>query len=143
VALQLSPPLCHFFFLCVCVRARGDKSDFDHRKDGMAHSSGLMALMDAERQAQDIVATARQQKTIMVKKARDEAQEEVRRFREEREEQYRKYVQQFKGATEEYCARLRGVTEKQVADLRATAEAKGDEVVRLLVDAVVTVDFDV
>jgi len=107
----------------------------------MSQESGLQKLLDAEREAQDIVSTARKERDVMVKNSRREADEEVRRYREERDAQFREYVQQFKGVTESYVSKLKGISDKEIAGIRAVTEQKGDEVVDLLVKAVTEVDY--
>eukprot|EP01105_Mastigella_eilhardi_P006595 TRINITY_DN18132_c0_g1_i1.p2 TRINITY_DN18132_c0_g1~~TRINITY_DN18132_c0_g1_i1.p2 ORF type:complete len:130 (+),score=35.18 TRINITY_DN18132_c0_g1_i1:51-392(+) len=100
----------------------------------------VQLLMEAERQAQDIVNKAKREKTTMLKAAREEARDEISAYKGERDRGFQEFVQAHTGDTNERTTVMRAETDKQIQQIYAETQANGAAVLRLLIETVLDVD---
>merc|ERR1711934_417194 len=104
---------------------------------------GIQQLLNAEQDAQLIVNQAREAKGQMIKKARDEALQEVEQYRKAKQDEFARLVQEQTSTTDDNSAQLAQTTDAEIQVILGQANAKGEDVISLLLKAVQDVCVDV
>ena len=103
-------------------------------------NTGLQLLLDAEKQAQELVAKARKEKLQMMKTAREEARDEIQKFRKEKDAEYQEFEKTHSGDTDDATAQMKKKTEDGIAAIKKDTEENSQRVVDMLIDYVVDVE---
>merc|ERR1711907_407842 len=111
------------------------------RQSTMADSDGhgIKELLQAEKQAADIVQEAKKKRQDKMKKAKEDAEREIAEYRKQREEQFEAYKAEHSTGGTSSSAALRTQTDAAVSALEAEAAKNRKNVVDLLVKYVTTV----
>eukprot|EP01113_Clastostelium_recurvatum_P044046 TRINITY_DN738_c0_g1_i1.p1 TRINITY_DN738_c0_g1~~TRINITY_DN738_c0_g1_i1.p1 ORF type:complete len:123 (+),score=37.19 TRINITY_DN738_c0_g1_i1:3-371(+) len=102
---------------------------------------GIQQLLQAEQRAQEKIAAARKEKTILMKQAKDEADRDIAEYRAQREAQYQEHSKKHMGSTDEYTKSLGRDTALQIDGITKMARDNQDKVISLLLDSVTQVNF--
>ncbi|KAH3768058.1 V-type H+-transporting ATPase subunit G [Pelomyxa schiedti] len=104
-------------------------------------SQAVAQLMEAEKQAQEIVNKAKRERVALLKSARDEAKEELVAYKAERDHIFQEFCAQHTGDAEQYTAQMRDRTAKQVALIKDDTAKNGDKVMNMLLNIVCDPDL--
>lgn len=100
--------------------------------------SGIQSLLKTEKEAQEIVAKARQYRANKLKAAKSDAQVEIEAYKAKKAEELKKFEDEFNGSNEQLEADAENEVKTELAKIKKTAQEKKDAVVKLLVDSIVT-----
>jgi len=103
---------------------------------------GISQLLEAEREAQRIIAEARKEKEAKRKQAELEAAKEIAEFKAERESAFRKYEAEHGVSSTDYNKTLEEETKQKIREVQQNAKANENEVVRILLQSVQDVALD-
>uniref|UniRef100_A0A7S3VT47 V-type proton ATPase subunit G n=1 Tax=Dunaliella tertiolecta TaxID=3047 RepID=A0A7S3VT47_DUNTE len=106
-----------------------------------AGADGIQKLLAAEQEAQRIVLEARRVKQERLREAKTEAEKEIAAYRAEREGLYQKKVSEGSSGSQATLQRLTQETGVEVAKVQDDVKAKKQQVVDMLYDHVVNVQF--
>jgi V-type H+-transporting ATPase subunit G len=104
-------------------------------------TDGIKKLMEAEQEAQKIVAEARKFKTERLKQAKAEADKEIAAYRAEREGAYQKKLADSSSGSTSTFQRLSQETQMNITNLQNSVRAKKQAVLTSLLGYVATVKF--
>jgi V-type H+-transporting ATPase subunit G len=105
-----------------------------------AGQDGIQRLLAAEQEAQAIVAKARQAKAERLKEAKEEAERDVAAYKKEREEEFSKKIADDSSSNKENASRMHAESEKAVAAIQKSIASKKEEVLKMLLSQVETVE---
>lgn len=103
-------------------------------------SSGIQTLLEAEKEASEIIARARKQKTQRLKEAKDEAEKEIQEFRAKKEEEFQAYLATNSGNTDEATKKLQLETDQKLKDVQQAYLLNKEAVIKKLLEAVAAID---
>jgi len=98
--------------------------------------AGIQQLLQAEQQAQAIVAKAKQDKNLLLKRAREESEKDIAVIRAQREAQFQDYVKTHIGSKGEHSSLLAQKADAEITQVQQQVAAKQADVVKLLLSAV-------
>ncbi|ODV90571.1 hypothetical protein CANCADRAFT_108032 [Tortispora caseinolytica NRRL Y-17796] len=101
-------------------------------------SAGIKTLLEAEKEAQEIVQKARAYRTQRLKAARSEAAKEIEEYKKQQEKKFNEFVAQHSGDTTKLESDAAAQVEKEVAAVKEAASKNADKVVDDLVKAILT-----
>ncbi|PGH14572.1 V-type ATPase, G subunit [Polytolypa hystricis UAMH7299] len=107
--------------------------------DSAQNSAGIQTLLDAEREAQKIVQTAREYRTKRVKDARVEAQKEIEEYRKIKEEEFKKFEAEHSSGNKIAEDEANKEAEVKLQEITDAGKEKGGTVVGNLIQAVIDV----
>jgi len=105
-----------------------------------AGQDGIQRLLAAEQEAQAIVAKARQAKAERLKEAKEEAERDVAAYKKEREEEFSKKIADDSSSNKENASRMHAESEKAVEAIQKSIASKKEEVLKMLLSQVETVE---
>ncbi|RPB23719.1 V-type proton ATPase subunit G [Terfezia boudieri ATCC MYA-4762] len=103
------------------------------------NSAGIQTLLDAEREAQKIVAKARTYRTQRVKDARTEAQKEIENYKSQKESEFQKFQAEHSGSVQKLESQAVKDAEGALQRIMDAGVKKGAEVVQILIRGVTEV----
>eukprot|EP01112_Ceratiomyxa_fruticulosa_P009156 TRINITY_DN2389_c0_g1_i1.p1 TRINITY_DN2389_c0_g1~~TRINITY_DN2389_c0_g1_i1.p1 ORF type:complete len:108 (+),score=22.14 TRINITY_DN2389_c0_g1_i1:138-461(+) len=107
----------------------------------MSSQVGIQQLLQAEQRAQEIIARARKEKTILLKQAKDDADRDIAAYRAQREAQFQDYARKHTGSTDEYTKSLSRDTAIQIEQINKDSSDNREKVIQLLLDSVSNVQY--
>lgn len=105
-----------------------------------AGQDGIQRLLAAEQEAQAIIAKARQAKAERLKQAKEEAERDVLAYKKEREEEFSRKIANDSSNNQENAARMQAESEKSVEAIQKSIASKKEEVLKMLLSQVETVE---
>eukprot|EP00928_Gymnodinium_smaydae_P067989 TRINITY_DN5102_c1_g1_i1.p2 TRINITY_DN5102_c1_g1~~TRINITY_DN5102_c1_g1_i1.p2 ORF type:complete len:124 (-),score=52.50 TRINITY_DN5102_c1_g1_i1:79-450(-) len=96
-------------------------------------------LLEAERKAQELVATAKRNRQALIRQAKDKAEEDVEAFKQEQEERFRKEA--GLKAAQDPAAELKGSTQQAVDAVHKDYAANKGKTVDFIVEKVLDVSI--
>ncbi|AGO09915.1 AaceriAAL076Wp [[Ashbya] aceris (nom. inval.)] len=102
----------------------------------MSQSNGIATLLKAEKEAHEIVASARRYRQERLKQAKLDASQEISEYRRRKEQELQEYEAANAGGAEELEREAEQRAQKELDEIRRVASAKRDAVLELLIDAV-------
>eukprot|EP00698_Gefionella_okellyi_P006506 TRINITY_DN15841_c0_g1_i1.p1 TRINITY_DN15841_c0_g1~~TRINITY_DN15841_c0_g1_i1.p1 ORF type:complete len:125 (-),score=35.03 TRINITY_DN15841_c0_g1_i1:20-394(-) len=108
-----------------------------------AQPSGITKLLEAEREANEIVDAARKARTKLMKEAEGKAKAERDKFQAEQEAEYQTFAQQSGGQSDEIFGKLQQDTTDQITKLQESARRNKEQVIAKLLQYVADVSTDV
>ncbi|CAI9114872.1 OLC1v1015686C1 [Oldenlandia corymbosa var. corymbosa] len=106
--------------------------------DAMRGQGGIQMLLSAEQEAQQIVTSAKNNKTARLRQAKLEAENEVAQYRAHLEDEYQKSLSEKSGSSDSTVKRLETETETKIGNLKAAASKSSPDVVAMLMKYIVT-----
>ncbi|KAF8417250.1 V-type proton ATPase subunit G, partial [Tirmania nivea] len=103
------------------------------------NSAGISTLLEAEREAQKIVAKARAYRTQRVKDARAEAQKEIESYKSQKESEFQTFEMEHSGSVQKLEEQAAQDAEGALQRIREAGVKKGEEVVQVLISGVTEV----
>ncbi|ODV63553.1 H(+)-transporting V1 sector ATPase subunit G, partial [Ascoidea rubescens DSM 1968] len=100
-------------------------------------NQGIQTLLKAERDAHKIVSEARQYRTGKLKAAKLDAAKEIQEYKKKKELELKKFEEEHSGLNINADKEAAATVQAEVEKLKETAAQKKDEVVSLLVEAVI------
>ncbi|KAL3574210.1 hypothetical protein D5086_024823 [Populus alba] len=94
---------------------------------------GIQMLLTAEQEAQQMVAAARNLKTMRLRQAKEEAEKEAALYRSNMESEHRKKVDETSGNSGFTAERLGEETEEKIQNLKKSASEVQSDVVDMLI----------
>nr|GMD51100.1 V-type proton ATPase subunit G-like [Ipomoea batatas] len=115
--------------------------------DTMKAQGGIQMLLNAEQDAQQIIASARNVKMARLRQAHDEAEREVTNYRTQLEADYqkqiseviRKLVVQCSGSSDSSVKRLEAETDTRIRKMKEASSRVSPDVVSMLIRHITTV----
>ncbi|GAB4817457.1 hypothetical protein N2152v2_004503 [Parachlorella kessleri] len=104
-----------------------------------AGQDGIQRLLQAEQEAQAIVARARKAKSDRLKQAKDEADKEIAAYKAERETEFQRKMASDSSSSQENVVRLGEESSRAVKAIQDSIQQKKKEVLKLLLDHVTSV----
>ncbi|EZF34089.1 V-type ATPase, G subunit [Trichophyton interdigitale H6] len=104
------------------------------------NSAGIQTLLDAEREAQKIVQTAREYRTKRIKDAKTEAQKEIEDYKKQKEEEFRKFEAEHSSGNQKAENDANKDAEAQLLEIKKSGKEKGNKVVDDLIKTVLDVN---
>ncbi|GAA6021092.1 hypothetical protein JCM10207_003360 [Rhodosporidiobolus poonsookiae] len=104
-----------------------------------ANSQGIATLLDAEKEASQIVAKAREYRNQRLKEARGEASKEIDSLRAKKDAEFQEFEQQHSGDSSTSQDEVNQATTDTLAKIQASFDQNRDQVVKDLLDRVVEV----
>ncbi|KAF2222474.1 H+-ATPase G subunit-domain-containing protein [Elsinoe ampelina] len=101
-----------------------------------SNSAGIQTLLDAERDAQQIVQKAREYRTKKVKDARSEAQKEIDDYRKQKEEEFKKFEKEHTSGNKKAEEDAQKDTDAKLQEIKKIGDKSGKKVVEDLLKAV-------
>jgi len=106
--------------------------------DDKAHL-GIQKLLQAEHEAMEVVAKAKQEKVTRLKQAKAEAEEEIAKYKADRDAQFNIFSKERMGDSGAHAAGLTTATEKELSDIAGQVALNKQSVIDLLMKSVTTV----
>ncbi|CAG8958217.1 hypothetical protein HYFRA_00000571 [Hymenoscyphus fraxineus] len=103
------------------------------------NSAGIQTLLDAERDAQKIVQTAREYRTKRVKEARDEAKKEIDSYKKSKDDEFKSFEAEHTSGNKKAEEEASKDAESKIKEIQAAGKKGQEQVVTDLLKAV----FDV
>ncbi|KAI1908132.1 H(+)-transporting V1 sector ATPase subunit G [Ophidiomyces ophidiicola] len=107
------------------------------------NSAGIQTLLDAEREAQKIVQTAREYRTKRIKDAKSEAQKEIEEYRRQKEEEFKKFEAEHSSGNKKAEDDANKDAEAKLQEIHNMGKAKGDKVIDDLIHTVLDIQPEV
>ncbi|CAM8878149.1 unnamed protein product [Rhodiola kirilowii] len=107
--------------------------------ESMKGQGGIQQLLNAEQEAQQIVAAARNLKMTRLRQAKEEAEQEVAQYRRHLEEEYQKSISESSGNSGSNVKRLEDETATKIEKLKETQSKVSSDVVSMLLKYVTSV----
>lgn len=104
-----------------------------------AEDANIKRLLEAEREAQEIVSEARKHRNDKLKQAKIEAERDIAAYRAEREEAYTKKMSEGSSNIEDTRGQLDAETAKTTSSIKSSLPGKKKDVVKSLMDYVLKV----
>ncbi|KAK2076737.1 hypothetical protein QBZ16_005497 [Prototheca wickerhamii] len=104
-----------------------------------AGQDGIQRLLAAEKEAQAIVAKARQARTERLKQAKDEADREVQAYKAQRESEFKRLQTDDTTSSEELAKKMADEADASVKSVQKAISEKKSAVLDLLLKHVTTV----
>ncbi|GAA5964458.1 hypothetical protein JCM8115_006321 [Rhodotorula mucilaginosa] len=104
-----------------------------------ANSQGIATLLDAEKEASQIVAKAREYRNQRLKDARGEASKEIEQLRAKKDALFREFEEQHSGDSSSSQVEVDKATKASLEQIEASFEANSADVVKKLLERVVQV----
>jgi len=104
------------------------------------NSSGILTLLDAEREAQKIVQKARTYRTQRIKDARAEAAKEIEAYKAQKEAEFRHFLAEHSGASAKAETEAAKDSEAALQRIREAGEKHMQKVVEDLIKGVTEVN---
>ncbi|BGP31635.1 hypothetical protein JCM10296v2_003407 [Rhodotorula toruloides] len=104
-----------------------------------ANSQGIATLLDAEKEASQIVAKAREYRNQRLKDARGEASKEIEQLRAKKEAEFKEFENQHSGDSSSSQDEVDKATQEALAKIEASFEENREKVVKDLLERVVQV----
>merc|ERR1712173_509794 len=98
---------------------------------------GIQQLLQAEKEAENLIANAKKNCSAKLKQAKEKAEEELKIFREEQEKKFQKEM--GAKAASDQSKDLQGVTEQEIAKVKKDYQQNKERTVKYVFDKV----FDV
>lgn len=92
----------------------------------------IQRLIQAEQEAQKIVAAARKARGDRLKQAKAEAEKEIKAYKKQREDQYQKRISDDSSSSGQNAKRLEGETSQQKKSMEKSVAGKKQEVLDML-----------
>lgn len=99
-------------------------------------SSGIQTLLKAEKEAQEIVSSARAYRAQRLKSAKADAAKEIEAYKAQKDKELKDFETKYEGINATADSEAAETVKTEVANLKETATGKKQHVVKLLVDAV-------
>eukprot|EP01100_Stratorugosa_tubuloviscum_P005785 TRINITY_DN255_c0_g3_i1.p1 TRINITY_DN255_c0_g3~~TRINITY_DN255_c0_g3_i1.p1 ORF type:complete len:112 (+),score=72.86 TRINITY_DN255_c0_g3_i1:52-387(+) len=99
-------------------------------------SQGIQQLLQAEKEAQELVNRARREKVAALKRAKDEAEGELIRFREAKQREFEEKSRNYDGSASTNTRRLAEETDAKIEHIKKDAVKNFEEVVAFLLHSV-------
>lgn len=100
-------------------------------------SSGIKALLKAEKEAAEVVNEARKYRTNHLKSAKTDAQKEIEEYRKQKETELQNYEKEQTGVNSNIEKEATAHTEKELAGIEKQYEDKKGAAVKLISDAAI------
>ncbi|GAA6001021.1 H(+)-transporting V1 sector ATPase subunit G [Rhodotorula paludigena] len=104
-----------------------------------ANSQGIATLLDAEKEASQIVAKAREYRSQRLKDARGEASKEIEALRAKKDQEFKDFEQQHSGDSSSSADEVSKTTQETLSRIEASFEASRAQVLDDLLERVVQV----
>nr|GMD59185.1 V-type proton ATPase subunit G-like [Ipomoea batatas] len=105
--------------------------------DTMKAQGGIQMLLNAEQDAQQIIASARNVKMARLRQAHDEAEREVTNYRTQLEADYQKQISD--GSSDSSVKRLEAETDTRIRKMKEASSRVSPDVVSMLIRHITTV----
>ncbi|BGP39658.1 hypothetical protein JCM10450v2_003628 [Rhodotorula kratochvilovae] len=105
-----------------------------------ANSQGIATLLDAEKEAAQIVAKAREYRNQRLKDARGEASKEIDALRAKKDQEFRAFEDEHSGDSSTSATEVQRATDETLAKIEASFASSRDAVVEDLLARVVEVE---
>ncbi|XP_031114773.1 V-type proton ATPase subunit G1-like [Ipomoea triloba] len=107
--------------------------------DTMKAQGGIQMLLNAEQDAQQIIASARNVKMARLRQAHDEAEREVTNYRTQLEADYQKQISECSGSSDSSVKRLEAETDTRIRKMKEASSRVSPDVVSMLIRHITTV----
>ncbi|GMM46768.1 H(+)-transporting V1 sector ATPase subunit G [Pichia kluyveri] len=97
---------------------------------------GVKSLLKTEKDAQEIVAKARQYRASKLKAAKADAQAEIEAYKAKKAAELKKFEDEFAGSNEQLEITAETEVKTELSKIKKTAQDKKADVVKLLVNAI-------
>ncbi|KAL6946656.1 hypothetical protein ACO0RG_000816 [Hanseniaspora osmophila] len=104
----------------------------------MAQTSGIATLLKAEKEAQTIVAQARQYRQEKLKQAKKDAQAEIQKYKAQKETELTEYEKKTSGSAGDLEKSAENDIQGELKEIEKLGNAKKSSVIDLLVKSVTT-----
>ncbi|XP_022905791.1 V-type proton ATPase subunit G-like [Onthophagus taurus] len=94
-----------------------------------SQTSGIQALLAAEKRAAEKVSDARKRKAKRLKQAKEEAQDEIEKYRKERERQFREFEAKHMGSKEGVAAKIDQDTKRRIDEMNRAVQTQKESVI--------------
>ncbi|XP_065916719.1 V-type proton ATPase subunit G 2-like [Dysidea avara] len=101
-----------------------------------SQSEGIRKLMQAERQAEEVVSSAKRKKAQRIKEAKEEAKKEVETYKQEREHLFQEQMKKNAGSKDDFAAKMRVDTEKRLQKITSQVSTSKEMVIDRLLELV-------
>ncbi|KND01820.1 V-type ATPase, G subunit [Spizellomyces punctatus DAOM BR117] len=106
----------------------------------MAQSAqGIQTLLEAEKEASKVVATARKYRVQRLKDARTEAQKEIEALKAQKNKEHADFEKQYTGSTDDIVSKANADTETQLKEVTAAYNRNKAQVIDKLLAGIVNV----
>ncbi|XP_019184444.1 PREDICTED: V-type proton ATPase subunit G1-like [Ipomoea nil] len=107
--------------------------------DTMKAQGGIQMLLNAEQDAQQIIASARNVKMGRLRQAHDEAEREVANYRSQLEADYQKQISECSGSSDSSVRRLEAETDTRIRKMKEASSKASPDVVAMLIRHITTI----
>ncbi|KAK4334059.1 V-type proton ATPase subunit G [Rhodotorula toruloides] len=107
--------------------------------NSLRNAQGIATLLDAEKEASQIVAKAREYRNQRLKDARGEASKEIEQLRAKKEADFKEFENQHSGDSSSSQDEVNKATQEALAKIEASFEENREKVVKDLLERVVQV----
>ncbi|KAG8660801.1 hypothetical protein MANES_02G196400v8 [Manihot esculenta] len=107
--------------------------------DSMRGQGGIQMLLNAEQEAQQIVAAARNLKLTRLKQAKDEAEKDVAAYKSKLESEHQKKLSETSGSSGTTVKRLEEETQVKIKQLKESASKVQPEIIATINKYITTV----
>ncbi|GAA6061828.1 hypothetical protein JCM10212_001134 [Sporobolomyces blumeae] len=104
-----------------------------------ANSQGIATLLDAEKEAAQIVAKAREYRTQRLKDARGEASKEIDALKKKKDDEFHQFESQHSNDSSDSQDKVNQSTQEQLDKIASSFQSNKDKVVEQLLERVVQV----
>lgn len=99
-------------------------------------SEGIRRLMQAERQAEDVVTNAKRRKAQRIKEAKEEAKKEIEKYKQEREQLFQEQMKKNAGSKDDFAAKMKIETERRLETIDKEVAANKEKVIDRLLELI-------
>ncbi|KAI9101368.1 H+-ATPase G subunit-domain-containing protein [Phlyctochytrium arcticum] len=106
----------------------------------MAQSAqGISTLLEAEKEASKVVATARKYRVQRLKDARTEAQKEIEQLKAQKTKEFQDFEKQYSGSSDDVVSNANAQTEVQLKEVQTLYEKNKEQVIQKMLDGILNV----
>ncbi|SCU86923.1 LAMI_0D04082g1_1 [Lachancea mirantina] len=104
----------------------------------MSQPNGIATLLKAEKEAHELVSQARQHRQEKLKQAKSDAGREIEDYKLKKDQEIKNFESKNAGGVGDLEKEAQANVEKELTEIQKIAGTKKSDVVKMLVDAVIT-----
>ncbi|CAI4053048.1 hypothetical protein SUVZ_15G1930 [Saccharomyces uvarum] len=103
----------------------------------MSQKNGIATLLQAEKEAHEIVSKARKYRQDKLKQAKSDAAKEIDSYKIQKDKELKEFEQKNAGGVDELEKNAEKGVQGELVEIKKIAEKKKDVVVKILIDTVI------
>nr|5BW9_J Chain J, V-type proton ATPase subunit G [Saccharomyces cerevisiae S288C]5BW9_L Chain L, V-type proton ATPase subunit G [Saccharomyces cerevisiae S288C]5BW9_N Chain N, V-type proton ATPase subunit G [Saccharomyces cerevisiae S288C]5BW9_j Chain j, V-type proton ATPase subunit G [Saccharomyces cerevisiae S288C]5BW9_l Chain l, V-type proton ATPase subunit G [Saccharomyces cerevisiae S288C]5BW9_n Chain n, V-type proton ATPase subunit G [Saccharomyces cerevisiae S288C]5D80_J Chain J, V-type prot len=105
--------------------------------DDKSQKNGIATLLQAEKEAHEIVSKARKYRQDKLKQAKTDAAKEIDSYKIQKDKELKEFEQKNAGGVGELEKKAEAGVQGELAEIKKIAEKKKDDVVKILIETVI------